>query len=56
MTSTYNHLYDTHIKQKETTGTTTDSSSNTFSFRNNGNSYLNGNFNVVGTINNIPST
>ncbi len=39
-----------------TTGAITDSSGNTYSFRNDGNTYLNGSLNVVGTINSITST
>ncbi len=55
-TYTYNTWHDTYVKQEGTTGTITDSSGNTYSFRNDGNSYLDGNLNVVGTINNISST
>ncbi len=55
MSASYNKFYDFYIKQKGTTGAITDSSGNTYSLRNDGNTYLNGNLYFVGTINSISS-
>jgi len=52
MTATYNHLYDLYIKTKGSSGAI----SGGYTFQVDGSSNLNGNLNVVGTINNISST
>ncbi len=54
MTATYNVYFDTYIKQKGTSGAITNGSL-TYSLRNDGNTYLNGNVDAT-TINSVALT